>query len=52
MEDFFIDFVVKWNVVEVVVGLEKFLLCGYDDYDDKFDLYVWMNLDIWVLIVG
>ena len=52
MEDFFTDLAAKRNVVEVAAGLEKSLLRGHDDYDDKFDPHVWMNPDIWALIVG
>ena len=52
MEDFFTDLAAKRNVVEVAAGLDKSLLRGHDDYDDKYDPHVWMNPDIWALIVG
>lgn len=51
MEDFFTDLSAKRNVVEVAAGLDTSLLRGHDDYDDKFDPHVWMNPDIWALIV-
>lgn len=52
MEDFFNDLAEKRNVVEVAAGLDKSLLRGHDDYDDKFDPHVWMNPDIWALVVA
>lgn len=52
MEDFFTDLSAKRNVVEVAAGLDKSLLRGHDDYDDKYDPHVWMNPDIWAVIVG
>jgi manganese/zinc/iron transport system substrate-binding protein len=51
MEDFFTDLSAKRNVGEVAAGLDTSLLRGHDDYDDKFDPHVWMNPDIWALIV-
>ncbi|QTN37343.1 metal ABC transporter solute-binding protein, Zn/Mn family [Cognatishimia activa] len=51
MEDFFTDLSAKRNVVEVAAGLDTSLLRGHDDYEDKFDPHVWMNPDIWALIV-
>jgi manganese/zinc/iron transport system substrate-binding protein len=51
MEDFFTELSAKRNVVEVAAGLDTSLLRGHDDYDDKFDPHVWMNPDIWALIV-
>ena len=51
MEDFFADLSRKRNVVEVAAGLDTSVLRGHDDYDDKFDPHVWMDPDIWKLVV-
>ena len=51
MEDFFADLSRKRNVVEVAAGLDTSVLRGHDDYDDKFDPHVWMDPDLWKLVV-
>lgn len=51
MEDFFADLSRNRNVVEVAAGLDQSLLRGHDDYADKFDPHVWMNPNLWALVV-
>ena len=51
MEDFFADLSRKRDVVEVAAGLDTSVLRGHDDYDDKFDPHVWMDPDLWKLVV-
>lgn len=52
MEEFFAELGEKRNVVEVAAGLDTALLRGHDDYNDKFDPHVWMDPDLWALVVG
>ncbi len=52
MEAFFHDLGKKRNVVAVAEELSRDLLLGHDDYDDKFDPHVWMNPEIWSLVVA
>ncbi|MFY0595403.1 MAG: zinc ABC transporter substrate-binding protein [Cognatishimia sp.] len=52
MEDFFHDLGAKRRVVAVAEGLPKEVLKGHDDYADKFDPHVWMDPELWSLVVA
>jgi len=52
MEDFFHDLAEKRRVVAVAEGLPKEVLKGHDDYADKFDPHVWMDPELWSLVVS
>lgn len=51
MEDFMRDLEESGNVVAVAESLPRNLLIGNEDYDDKFDPHVWMNPNLWSLVV-
>ena len=51
MEAFFHDLSRKRSVVAVAESLPKGLLRGHDDYADKFDPHVWMDPELWKLVV-
>ena len=51
MEAFFHDLSRKRSVVAVAEALPKGLLRGHDDYADKFDPHVWMDPELWKLVV-
>ena len=51
MEDFFVDLSRKRQVVAVADALPKDVLLSHDDYADKYDPHVWMDPDLWTLIV-
>ncbi len=52
MEEFFADLGRSRNVVAVADALPRDLLLGHDDYDDRFDPHVWMDPEIWALVLG
>lgn len=51
MEAFFHDLSRKRSVVAVAEALPKGVLRGHDDYADKFDPHVWMDPELWKLMV-
>lgn len=51
MEEFFADLGRSRKVVAVADDLPRDLLLGHDDYDDRFDPHVWMDPEIWALVV-
>ena len=51
MEEFFADLARTRTVVAVAEALPKDSLRGHDDYADKFDPHVWMDPDLWTLVV-
>ena len=51
MEDFFADLGRSRKVVAVADGLPRDLLMAHDDYADRFDPHVWMDPQIWALVV-
>ena len=51
MEEFFHDLSRKRSVVAVAEALPKGVLRGHDDYADKFDPHVWMDPELWKLVV-
>lgn len=52
MEEFFADLGRSRNVVAVADALPRDLLLGHDDYNDRFDPHVWMDPEIWALVLG
>ncbi len=52
MEEFLGELAGQTSVVAVAEKLPRNLLIGHDDYDDKFDPHVWMNLNLWALVVA
>lgn len=52
MEGFFQDLSRNRNVVELGAQIDAAVLRGHDDYDDKFDPHVWMDPDLWTLMVA
>ncbi len=51
MEEFFADLGRSRNVVAVADALPRDLLLGHDDYGDRFDPHVWMDPEIWALVL-
>lgn len=51
MEDFLLELGESRTVVAVADGLPPDLLLGHDDYADRFDPHVWMDPDLWALVV-
>lgn len=51
MQDFMGQLAERTPVVAVAESLPRNLLIGHDDYDDKFDPHVWMNPNLWSLVV-
>lgn len=52
MEEFMAELAGETSVVAVAETLPRNLLIGHDDYDDKFDPHVWMNPNLWALVVA
>ncbi|WP_224824131.1 metal ABC transporter solute-binding protein, Zn/Mn family [Cognatishimia sp. MH4019] len=52
MEGFLGELAGQTSVVAVAEQLPRNLLIGHDDYDDKFDPHVWMNPNLWALVVA
>ena len=51
MEEFFADLSRSRTVVAVAEALPQDRLRGHDDYEGKFDPHVWMDPDLWTLVV-
>jgi len=51
MEEFFADLSRSRKVVAVAEALPQDRLRGHDDYEGKFDPHVWMDPDLWTLVV-
>ncbi|MBO6601790.1 metal ABC transporter solute-binding protein, Zn/Mn family [Rhodophyticola porphyridii] len=51
MESFFADLGQERLVVAVADGLPRDVLVAHDDYADRFDPHVWMDPDLWALVV-
>jgi manganese/zinc/iron transport system substrate-binding protein len=51
MEEFLLDLAGTKPVVAVAEGLPTNLLVGHDDYEGRFDPHVWMNPNLWSLVV-
>lgn len=51
MEEFMGQLAEQTPVVAVAESLPRNLLIGHDDYDEKFDPHVWMNPNLWSLVV-
>lgn len=52
MEDFMRGLAAGGKVVAVAESLPRDLLIAHDHYQDKFDPHVWMNPEIWALVVA
>lgn len=51
MEEFFADLSRSRTVVAVAEALPQDRLRGHDDYEGRFDPHVWMDPDLWTLVV-
>ena len=51
MEEFFLDLANRQPVVAVGEGVPERQLLRHDDYDGRFDPHVWMNPNLWSLVV-
>ncbi|NRB34208.1 MAG: zinc ABC transporter substrate-binding protein [Rhodobacteraceae bacterium] len=51
MEDFLIDLGKDRKVMAAAEGLSPELLIAHEDYADKFDPHVWMDPELWALVV-
>lgn len=51
MEEFFADLSRSRTVVAVAEALPQDSLRGHDDYEGRFDPHVWMDPDLWTLVV-
>lgn len=51
MESFFADLGQERLVAAVADGLPRDVLVAHDDYEDRFDPHVWMDPDLWALVV-
>ena len=52
LEGFMLQLAEGRNVVAVAEGLPRDVLIGHDDYADKLDPHVWMDPDLWQLVVA
>jgi manganese/zinc/iron transport system substrate-binding protein len=52
MEEFLIDLAGTRPVVAVAEALPQDLLIGHDEYEGRFDPHVWMDPELWSLVVA
>ncbi|WJY22525.1 zinc ABC transporter substrate-binding protein [Fontisubflavum oceani] len=52
MEDFFADLSQNRPVVAVAEEMPRDVLLAHDDYDGRFDPHVWMDPELWALVVA
>ena len=52
MEDFFGDLAARTQVVAVAEALPKDRLIGHEDYEGRYDPHVWMDPELWALVVA
>lgn len=52
MEDFFGDLAARTEVVAVAEALPKDRLIGHEDYEGRYDPHVWMDPELWALVVA
>lgn len=52
LESFLEDLAERQTVVAVAEGLPAERLIAHDDYDDKVDPHVWMDPELWALVVA
>ncbi len=52
MEGFLLDLAERQPVVAVGEAVPRDRLIAHDDYDDKLDPHVWMDPELWAVVVG